>query len=55
MLETAILFKEVFNRYEIIDPLYTFKPSEDDWMIAQALCDCLALFYDVTQVFSMTQ
>ncbi|CAN1291855.1 Putative AC9 transposase [Linum perenne] len=52
MLHSAIMYKDVFPRLKIRDPLYKSLPSESDWGFAKKCCSKLELFYDITELFS---
>ncbi|PON86988.1 Ribonuclease H-like domain containing protein [Trema orientale] len=52
VLSTALLYKNVFTRCKLRDSRYRGAPSEDDWVMAQSLCDKLVLFYKITKLFS---
>ena len=52
MLATALLYKDVFFRLKYRERLYTCLPTEDDWVMAQEICDHLHIFYNATEIFS---
>ncbi|KAL7604870.1 hypothetical protein Lser_V15G16239 [Lactuca serriola] len=52
MLASAIPYKEVFNRLVHKDKSYKQAPSDQDWHLAQVMCEKLKLFYSVTEIFS---
>ena len=52
MLVDAIGYKQVFCRVQFIDILYEFLPTEDDWEMAENICNKLSVFYEVTNLFS---
>ncbi|KAI5350846.1 hypothetical protein L3X38_003737 [Prunus dulcis] len=55
MLKTAMIYKDVFPRLKHREPLYKEVPSESDWAKTKELVDKLAMFYDVTVLFSGTK
>ena len=54
MLLTALEFKEAFHRWKEVDTNFKVATNDDEWNNAKPVCDCLRLFYDVTNVFSKT-
>ncbi|XP_062003222.1 zinc finger BED domain-containing protein RICESLEEPER 2-like [Rosa rugosa] len=52
MLEAALVFKEVFPRYQERDPYYQWLPSVDDWKKAEKVCQFLEVFNEATNIFS---
>ena len=52
MLATAIDYREVFCRVQHLDRHYKSLPTDDDWDLADEICKKLALFYEVTNLFS---
>ena len=52
MLVTAIGYKEVFYRVQFMDRHYKCLPTEDDWEMAEDICNMLSVFYEVTNLFS---
>ncbi|XP_026437416.1 uncharacterized protein LOC113335612 [Papaver somniferum] len=53
MLETALLFREAFNRFGKIEPDFlNVAPTSEDWNNASSLSICLKVFYEVTILFS---
>ncbi|KAL1300658.1 hypothetical protein AAHE18_18G197700 [Arachis hypogaea] len=55
MLETALLYRDVFPRLRQKEPQYKIVPSNEEWELAKEICDRLKLFYDVTQLFSSSK
>ena len=55
MLATAIDYKEVFYRVQHMDKHYKCVPTDDDWCLAEEICKKLAIFYEVTTLFSGSQ
>lgn len=55
MLQSALVYRDVFSRLKLREPLYKCLPSEDDWTIAMDMCERLELFYSVTEIFSGTR
>ncbi|KAL4581550.1 hypothetical protein LXL04_006073 [Taraxacum kok-saghyz] len=52
MLMSAIVYKDVFNRLVHIDKNYKQPPTNQDWHLANVMCEKLKLFYSVTEMFS---
>ncbi|XP_024196349.1 zinc finger BED domain-containing protein RICESLEEPER 2-like [Rosa chinensis] len=52
MLNTAMIYEDVFPRLKHRDALYKFSPSEDDWSKTKEIIDKLEMFYDATELFS---
>ncbi|KAK4480811.1 hypothetical protein RD792_011662 [Penstemon davidsonii] len=52
MLESALIFKDVFPRYKERDPYYQWLPSYEDWDKALEVCKFLEVFNDATHIFS---
>ncbi|CAL8992692.1 unnamed protein product, partial [Prunus brigantina] len=55
MLKTAMIYKDVFPCLKHREPLYKEVSSESDWANSKELVDKLAMFYDVTVLFSGTK
>ncbi|KAI3927198.1 hypothetical protein MKW92_013536 [Papaver armeniacum] len=56
MLETALSFREAFERYGKFEPDFLkVAPGEEDWNNASSLSICLKVFYDITVLFSGTK
>ncbi|XP_077249073.1 zinc finger BED domain-containing protein RICESLEEPER 1-like [Tasmannia lanceolata] len=55
MLETALIYREVFYRLKHREAQYKCLPSEDEWEMAQEICEKLQFFYISTLSFSGTQ
>ena len=56
MLETALLYKEVFTRLGLRDNQYkSLCPSKEEWEFAQDLCGRLKKIYKATEIFSGTK
>ncbi|XP_021298233.1 zinc finger BED domain-containing protein RICESLEEPER 2-like [Herrania umbratica] len=55
MLERALYFRMAFSHLEISDSNYKYCPSKDEWERVEKLCKLLAVFYDITCVFSRTK
>jgi hypothetical protein len=55
MLKTAMGYKDVFPRLKQREPLYKNVPSEDDWAKTKQIAEKLAMFYNVTVLFSGTK
>ncbi|KAL0316336.1 UNVERIFIED_CONTAM: putative AC transposase [Sesamum radiatum] len=54
MLETAIIYKDVFPRLNVREKNYKSLPTEEDWVNAIEICGKLKLFHQVTEMFSGT-
>ncbi|KAL0462646.1 UNVERIFIED_CONTAM: Zinc finger BED domain-containing protein RICESLEEPER 2 [Sesamum latifolium] len=52
MLESAMVFRDVFPRYKERDPTYTWLPTSEDWDKAMEVCKFLEAFNDATHIFS---
>ncbi|KAL6497847.1 hypothetical protein OROHE_026874 [Orobanche hederae] len=55
MLETALLYKDVFTRLGQMEPQYKAYPSREEWDFAQDVCSILELFCKATEIFSGTK
>ncbi|KAL0290534.1 UNVERIFIED_CONTAM: putative AC transposase [Sesamum calycinum] len=54
MLETAIIYKDVFPRLNVREKNYKSLPTEEDWVNAIEICGKLKLFHQITEMFSGT-
>ncbi|KAI3448823.1 hypothetical protein Pfo_005488 [Paulownia fortunei] len=54
MLETAIIYKDVFPRVKCRDKYYKTLPTDEDWVNAIEICGKLKFFYHVTEIFFST-
>ncbi|KAF7119442.1 hypothetical protein RHSIM_Rhsim13G0135100 [Rhododendron simsii] len=54
MLQTAIKYRNAFGRLKLKDPQYKSCPNDDDWNLAEEICERLEIFYKVTLLFSGT-
>lgn len=54
MLDTAIPYRNVFSRLKLKETQYKCCPSDDDWIVAEDICERLAIFYKTTLLFSGT-
>lgn len=52
MLQTALLYRDVFPRLKQRESSYKCLPSFDEWELAKDMCERLGLFYNVTELFS---
>lgn len=52
MLNSALIYKDVFPRYHDRDPFFRFVPSEEDWEKVIKVIRFLEVFYEATTVFS---
>lgn len=55
MLETAIAYKDVFDRLKLRDKAFKCCPDSSDWELATEICKRLEIFYKVTELFSGTK
>ncbi|WOH10909.1 hypothetical protein DCAR_0830386 [Daucus carota subsp. sativus] len=55
MLETALLYKDVFTRLSHKEPQYKTLPSPEEWEFAKEVCGKLKPFYKATEIFSGTK
>ncbi|CAL1406040.1 unnamed protein product [Linum trigynum] len=55
MLNTALEYKDVFNRLKHREPKYKCLPSELDWSLTKEICTRLEMFYKATNLFSGTK
>ena len=54
MLSSAIEYRDVFFRLRQRKSSYKCIPKEEEWEMASSICERLALFYKVTELFSGT-
>ncbi|KAL0410282.1 UNVERIFIED_CONTAM: Zinc finger BED domain-containing protein RICESLEEPER 2 [Sesamum latifolium] len=54
MLETAIIYKDVFPRVQTRERHYKSLPTNEDWERAIDICGKLKTFYQITEMFSGT-
>ncbi|KAG8363067.1 hypothetical protein BUALT_BualtUnG0007600 [Buddleja alternifolia] len=54
MLETAIIYKDVFPRVKDPEKYYHRLPTDEDWVNATEICERLKFFYRATEMFSGT-
>ncbi|KAF7140300.1 hypothetical protein RHSIM_Rhsim06G0070300 [Rhododendron simsii] len=54
MLQTAIKYRNAFGRLKLKDPQCKSYPNDDDWNLAEDICERLEIFYKVTLLFSGT-
>ena len=52
MLAAAVQFKDVFPRYQDIDPGFNYVPSLVDWMKVEEVCQFLGVFHEITNLIS---
>ncbi|CAN0893074.1 Zinc finger BED domain-containing protein RICESLEEPER 2 [Linum grandiflorum] len=52
MLESALPYKDVFNRLSMRESSYSSLASSDDWMFASKICKKLEIFKTVSKLFS---
>ncbi|XP_030941545.1 zinc finger BED domain-containing protein RICESLEEPER 2-like [Quercus lobata] len=52
MLSTAIEYRDVFFRLSQRESSYKCIPKEEEWEMTSSICERLALFYKVTELFS---
>ncbi|KAI8555417.1 hypothetical protein RHMOL_Rhmol05G0173200 [Rhododendron molle] len=54
MLQTTIKYRNAFCQLKLKDPQYKSCPNDDDWNLAEDICERLEIFYKVTLLFSGT-
>ena len=54
MLSIAIKYQNVFYRLNICESSYKCIPTEEEWEMASNICERLAVFHKVTELFSST-
>ncbi|XP_027093797.2 zinc finger BED domain-containing protein RICESLEEPER 2-like [Coffea arabica] len=52
MLASALDFKDVFPRYEDIDPGFHYVPSDYEWLQVEEVCRFLGIFHEITNMIS---
>ncbi|XP_059461777.1 zinc finger BED domain-containing protein RICESLEEPER 2-like [Corylus avellana] len=52
MLATALEFREVFPLYSYNDNVFTWVPSDEDWVKVEYVCELLEVFNRVTNIVS---
>lgn len=52
MLETTLVYKDVFARAKVRERNYNSLPTEEDWNNAKEICEKLVIFHEVTEMFS---
>nr|XP_043633307.1 zinc finger BED domain-containing protein RICESLEEPER 2-like [Erigeron canadensis] len=50
MLDVALGYKDVFPSMKLKDKKYVCKPGDEDWKLAQVICDKLKTFYEVCKL-----
>lgn len=55
MLQTSLIYRDVFARLKYRDSQYKICPTEDDWEVAREICEKLELFHTATKLFSGTK
>lgn len=55
MLNTAMIYKDVFPHLKHHEPLYNDVSTEEDWSKTKELVDKLKMFHDTTKLFSGTK
>ena len=55
MLQTALMYEDVFRRLKQRDTQFKNYPSDQEWGFAREVCGRLKLFYSVTEMFSGTK
>jgi len=55
MLQTALMYKEVFPNLAKREKKYKCFPNDNEWEKARELCDKLDVFYELTLLFSGTK
>ncbi|KAL4190409.1 hypothetical protein AMTRI_Chr07g75500 [Amborella trichopoda] len=51
MLDVTLELREAFSCFAQCDSMCNMVPSEDEWERVKEICDCLKLFYDITNTF----
>ncbi|XP_038688704.1 zinc finger BED domain-containing protein RICESLEEPER 2-like [Tripterygium wilfordii] len=54
MLNTALIYKDVFPRLKQRETLYKRVPTEEEWSKVRDICSKLEMFFDATELFSGT-
>ena len=55
MLQTALMYKEVFPKLAKRKKNYKCLPNDDEWEKAREICDKFEVFYEVTLLFAGTK
>ena len=55
MLQTALVYKDVFPRLKQREPQYKTLPTDEEWNFAKEICERLKIFYSATELFSGTK
>ncbi|CAL5385247.1 unnamed protein product [Camellia sinensis] len=55
MLQTALLYKDVFSRLKIREPQYKTVPTEQEWEFAREISGRFKIFFSITELFSGTK
>ncbi|CAL5364812.1 unnamed protein product [Camellia sinensis] len=55
MLQTALLYKDVFYRLKYKETQYTTLPSEEEWEFVREICERFKIFYKATELLSGTK
>jgi Domain of unknown function (DUF4413) len=55
MLETTLIYKDVFYYLKLRDAQYKIVPSEEDWENAKIISEKLKFFYTITELFYGTK
>ncbi|KAH7673872.1 Tam3-transposase (Ac family) protein [Dioscorea alata] len=55
MLETTIVYKDVFFHLRRRESQYKCLPNETDWEFVKKICEKLKMFYTTTEIFSGTK
>lgn len=54
MLNTSLIYKDVFPRLKQREALYKRVPTEEEWSKVRNICSKLEMFFDATELFSGT-
>ena len=55
MIQTALIYKDVFYRLKQRESQYKCLPEEKDWLMGKETCEKLKLFYNISELFSGTK
>ena len=55
MLQTALLYKDVFSRLKIREPQYKTVPTEQQWEFAREISGRFKIIFSITELFSGTK
>ncbi|PKA61305.1 Putative AC transposase [Apostasia shenzhenica] len=55
MLDSALYYRQAFVHLELCDPEYKYCPSKSEWDSIEMLRKLLAVFYEITNIFSSSK